>query len=197
MLCKCGCGQDIPENYGSSHRPWKYLHKHRQRIIENQNEKKEIIKCTCGCGQTRPRFNRFGGELKYITGHYWQGKKMPPNSDETKERKRLAKLGIKRPGHSKKMTGEGNSNWRGGISYEPYGKEFTKELKQLILERDNYTCQVCNDKAILPHHINYIKKDNSPQNLISVCRGCNAKANYKRGAWMVYFFLRKWVGQVE
>ena len=30
------------------------------------------------------------------------------------------------------------------------------------------------------HHINYIKKNCHPWNLISLCRGCNTKANYNR-----------------
>ncbi|MBC8274516.1 MAG: hypothetical protein H8E40_06055 [Chloroflexi bacterium] len=196
-LCACGCGQGIPENYGPKDKPLKYLNGHRKKLIRERMEKDEMIECACGCGQLRPRYNRFGGEAKYITGHYWQGKKMPPESEETKERKRQAHLGIERPEHSKLMAGEGNSNWRGGISYEPYGPKFNKKLKKQILKRDNYTCQVCRDKAVLPHHINYNKKDNSPDNLIAVCRSCNAKANFNRGAWMVYFFLFKWVGQAE
>jgi len=196
-LCACGCGQRLPKNYGPKDRPMKYLNGHRKKVIQKQNENNDMISCACGCGQLRPRYNQFGGKPKYITGHYWQGKKMPSESDETRERKRQAHLGIERPEHSKAMTGEGNSNWRGGISFESYGPKFNKKLKLYILKRDNYTCQVCGDKAILPHHINYNKKDNSPENLIAVCRSCNARANYKRGAWMIYFFLRQWVGQAD
>lgn len=196
MLCKCGCGRELPKGYGPAYRPWKYLRGHRRKVVKAQNEKAAMIECACGCGQLRPRFNQFGGECKYITGHYWQGKKKP-ESELAKEHKRLAHLGKKKPEHSEKMRDEGNPNWRGGISYEPYGQEFNKELKRQILKRDNYTCQVCSGVATIPHHINYVKKDNSLQNLMAVCHGCNIRANYSRGAWMVYFFLRKWVGQAE
>lgn len=196
--CKCGCGQIT--NPGN-----KWIHGHNGRgvngykkALERQRRIKsnETIKCACGCGQLRPRYNCLGNELKYITGHYWQGKKKP-ESDLAKEHKRLAQLGRKRPEHSEQMAGKGNPNWRGGISYEPYGQEFNKELKRQILKRDSHACQVCGDPATIPHHINYIKKDNSPTNLIAVCRRCNIRANYNRGAWMVYFFLLLWIGRAR
>ena len=196
-LCACRCGQGIPEDYGPSHRLWTYLRGHWNKVVQNQNENNNMIPCACGCGQMHPKYNQFGGKPKYITGHYWQGKKMPPESNETKERKRQAHLGVAKPKHSKLMAGEGNSNWQGGISYEPYGQEFNSDLKLLILERDNHICQACGNNAILPHHINYNKKDNSLSNLIAVCRSCNGKANFRRGGWMVYFFLIQWIGQAR
>lgn len=197
--CKCGCRRAT--NPGK-----KWIHGHNGRGINGYKtslerrgriKSNETIKCACGCGQLRPRYNCLGNELKYITGHYWQGKKMPPQTELASARRRQAHLGKKRPGHSEQMTGTGNPNWHGGISYEPYGKEFNKELKQQILKRDNYTCQACGGTATIPHHINYVKKDNSLQNLIALCRCCNCKANFNRGTWMVYFFLRKWAGQAE
>lgn len=194
MLCKCGCGRAIPEGYGPPQRPMKFLNGHLKRFLEEHKD--DMIKCACDCGQLRLRYNSLGKELKYITGHYWQGK-AKPESKLAKEHKRQAQLGRKRPEHSERMAGKGNPNWHDGISYEPYGQEFNKQLKLQILERDSYMCQVCSNRATIPHHINYNKKDNSPQNLIAVCRNCNGKANYNRGAWLVYFFLRKWVGQAE
>lgn len=198
QLCLCGC-----EQLTNSGKKWIVGHNGRgvngyKKYLECQRRIKsnEMIKCACGCGQLRPRYNCLGNELKYITGHYWQGKKKP-ESDLAKEHKRQAQLGRKRPEHSGQMTGKGNPNWCSGISYEPYGQEFNKELRKQILERDSYTCQVCSDLATIPHHINYIKKDNSPTNLIAVCRSCNAKANYNRGAWMVYFFLLLWIGRAR
>ena len=35
--------------------------------------------------------------------------------------------------------GNRNGNWRGGISKEPYSFDFTRELKELIRKRNNYT----------------------------------------------------------
>jgi hypothetical protein len=97
-------------------------------------------------------------------------------------------LGTKRPEHSLKMYGSGNPNWQDGISYEPYCEIWKdSEYKYSIRDRDNNECQnpYCNknsDKLCI-HHINYIKKDCHPDNLITLCFSCNAKANFNRDIW--------------
>lgn len=76
-------------------------------------------------------------------------------------------------------------NWKGGISCEPYCQDWTKEYKEYIKQRDAYKClnPYCNSKSpdkLAVHHINYNKKSCGPENLITICRSCNAKANYDR-----------------
>lgn len=99
----------------------------------------------------------------------------------------------------KRITGENNPNWQGGKSFEPYGMEFNNELKDKIRKRDSYRCQECFrhqdelfDKvgrkySLLVHHIDYNKKNNNSNNLISLCRSCHAQTNYKREDWVKYF----------
>jgi len=88
---------------------------------------------------------------------------------------------------------EKHPNWLGGISFEPYGIEFNDELKEKIRERDGHICQMpgCNKRengeAHSVHHINYNKKDNRPENLISLCRSCHQKTNFDRNYWQSYF----------
>lgn len=81
--------------------------------------------------------------------------------------------------------------WRGGISFEPYSTDWTETLRRAIRERDNYICQLCGklqgDHAHDVHHIDYNKKDCDPLNLITLCHGCNAKANSNREFWTNYF----------
>ena len=89
--------------------------------------------------------------------------------------------------------------WLGGKSFEPYGLEFDKELKELIRARNGYRCQECfkheselftktgNPRKLMCHHINYIKTDNRPKNLISLCQKCHLKTNFKRKDWTKYF----------
>jgi hypothetical protein len=78
--------------------------------------------------------------------------------------------------------GSGGSNWRGGKSFETYCEEWKDlEYKNSIKERDGYRClnpycyQI--DNVLSVHHIDYNKKNCRPNNLITVCRSCNSRAN--------------------
>jgi endogenous inhibitor of DNA gyrase (YacG/DUF329 family) len=81
-----------------------------------------------------------------------------------------------------KFTKEKNPNWRGGKSYEPYTPEFDEELKLKVLKRDNFRCQICGvfknksrNNYLQIHHIDGNKKNNSLDNLISLCPRCHGK----------------------
>lgn len=83
------------------------------------------------------------------------------------------------------LKGEGHHSWKGGISFDPYCPIFfDKEYKESIKIRDSYTCQnpYCykNDDMLNIHHIDYNKKNCGPENLITVCRSCNSRANSDR-----------------
>ena len=88
--------------------------------------------------------------------------------------------------------GQCNHNWRGGISYEPYCSVWSdKEYKSDIRERDGNQClnPYCfhSDGVLNIHHIDYNKKNCAPQNLITICRSCNARANFDR-KWHTEFY---------
>lgn len=72
-----------------------------------------------------------------------------------------------------------------------YPIEFNNNLKEQIRKRDNHTCQKCgkeNSKEKLSiHHINYNKKNNNIENLISLCRKCHSITGGKRRLWEFYF----------
>ena len=89
-------------------------------------------------------------------------------------------------------SGEKNSNWKGGISKEPYCFEWTCDLKEYIKYRDNYKCQnpqCCgkNPNNLCVHHIDYNKKNCDLSNLITICRSCNAQANFQRDWWESFY----------
>jgi hypothetical protein len=98
------------------------------------------------------------------------------NQHQEETKKRIRKSWFKK-GHQPLIFGENHHRWKGGISFEPYGKEFNNQLKSQIRERDNHTCQNCNGKSdnekLCIHHIDENKSNNSSDNLISLCRECH------------------------
>ncbi len=104
-------------------------------------------------------------------------------SEETIEKLRLSKRGKNHP------------NWQGGKSFEDYGLEFDGYLKSQIRKRDNYVCQKCltpeNGWKHSVHHIDYDKKNNDPNNLITLCKGCHIRTNYNRVFWKTILELPK------
>ena len=106
-------------------------------------------------------------------GKHW--KRSTPVTKEQREKYALSKLGIKNP------------QWQGGISKEPYNIDWTETLRRAIRERDKYICRVCNSYGKHVHHIDYNKKNCNPDNLITLCNGCNIKANTNREYWTNYF----------
>jgi len=101
----------------------------------------------------------------------------------------------KNPEYRKHMTeiqmGENGSNWKGGISKMPYAFDFNENFKRQIKERDNYTCQnpkcdrTCTKLCV--HHIDYDKQHTHPTNVVTLCIGCNTKANYDRPFWKALY----------
>jgi len=84
--------------------------------------------------------------------------------------------------------------WRGGISFEPYGLEWTDTLKLAVKQRDGFTCRLCGknkDRDNIQcnvHHIDYVKTHNEVSNLITLCRGCHSKTNNgDRNEWTEIF----------
>ncbi len=91
------------------------------------------------------------------------------------------------------MGGEKHYNFKDWKSLEPYGQEFTPELRRRIRQRDNYTCQYCYKtqeqliEELSIHHIDFNKNNNSPFNLISLCRICHGITQKDRGFWIDYY----------
>ncbi len=123
-----------------------------------------------------------------------------PKSEEWKRRVSNTLKGKKRPAFSAEWkqnlsdahkwvaAGSNHSNWQGVISFEPCSSEFHSALKRVIRERDDYVCQLCGKVSSRSvHHIDYDKQNSDPENLITLCVGCNAKVNGGRSFWTGYF----------
>jgi hypothetical protein len=91
-----------------------------------------------------------------------------------------------------KLSGEGNSQWKGGIACEPYCSIWLdKEFKESIKERDNHQCQNPDcwgtGGKLIGHHIDYNKKNCAPSNIITICDSCNGRANFNREYWQDFY----------
>jgi len=107
------------------------------------------------------------------------------NPSKRKEVRKKISESLKIYNSDKNWYGENNYNWKGGISFEPYCINWVKPFKDEIKERDNFECQnpYCesnNPDDLTAHHIDYNKKNCDTNNLITLCRCCNSKANAKR-----------------
>ena len=98
-----------------------------------------------------------------------------------------------------------------GNGHLPYTKEFTPSLKEQIRQRDNFTCQCCGftqeehykkwGKDIEVHHIDHCPYNCDKNNLITLCKECNMKANYNIDYWFAYYTYimenRTWKGGIK
>lgn len=105
-------------------------------------------------------------------------------SESIKKRIRLGMCpNLLQKGH-KLVVGEKHPNWRGGKSFEPYGLDFNKHLKEQIRERDKFICQICgleeNGHRFDVHHIDFNKQNNNLDNLITLCHSCHTRTQYDK-----------------
>ena len=162
-----------------------------ERVLENGKRQK-----SCGCVK-----NELISEARKGIK---QSEEHNQKISETRIKNGLAK-GEKNPFYGKKHTektrqkmiekhidfsGQNNPNWQNGKSFEIYPQEF-KQIRKFILDRDNHTCQNPNCKHISErldiHHIDYDKKNNSLENLITLCINCHMKTNYNREYWTEFY----------
>lgn len=135
-------------------------------------------------------------------------------SEETKEKLRLANLNKKasektkakmsktRKGRrimtdehykmlSKKFSGPGGSNWRGGSSYQGYCPKFNRVLKEQIRDEFGRACFTCdkteekNGHKLSVHHCDYNKGQGCGKrwSLLPLCRRCHNKSSMNRHYW--------------
>jgi len=105
-------------------------------------------------------------------------------------------FGKKFPNNSKRMKNN-KLGYIHGRGYYPYTKEFTSKLKEEIRNRDNHQCQNCGmteeehiivyGRVIEIHHKDYNRKNCNENNLITLCKQCNMRANFNRSHWENFY----------
>lgn len=84
-----------------------------------------------------------------------------------------------------------------GNGYNKYPKEFKESLKEKIRTRDNYVCQNCGMTSeehiiiygteIEVHHIDHHRENCSKENLITLCKQDNLRANKNIQYWVDFY----------
>ena len=160
-------------------------------IAKNQiAKKKKISKSLLGNVNAKGKKWKTTENHKGNLGRHW---KMSKETKDNLIKKLTGRILTKehRLNLSKSHMGELSSCWLGGISFEPYGLEFNKQLKEKVRERDNHLCMECGERQnsykFPIHHIDYNKRNNEMSNLVTLCRSCHGQTNYERNDWTDYF----------
>ena len=98
---------------------------------------------------------------------------------------------------------ENSTNWKGGISFEPYCEKFTRKLKEEIRKKHNNKCYICTkedkQRKLSIHHCDYNKSQGCKGlkwSLLPLCIKCHAKTNTNRWYW--FALLRDyWIYETE
>jgi phage pi2 protein 07 len=129
------------------------------------------------------------------------GKKRFIDNPELRERIRISKTGLPNP-HKGEPWSLARREAQEFVKHKINKKQIKKgnliyvsnwhELRKEIYTRDNWTCRECGKKChngvvIQCHHIDYDTSNNNFENLVTLCKGCHLKTNYKREDWIKYF----------
>lgn len=216
-LCACGCGGqiEIKKRHKYDGIP-QYIHNHHMIGKKRGKQSKEHLFKLSQSRKGRKAWNKGipqTQEAKNKNSESHKGKKLTEEhkqkisqSNKGKKRDEQFRQKISKLHKGKKIStiqkdklkeshiwqvGEFAPNWQGGKSFEIYPQEF-KKVKQSILERDFYICKDPNCEHLSErldiHHIDYDKKNNSPENLITLCRKCHMKTNGKKRIYYTEFY---------
>ena len=88
-------------------------------------------------------------------------------------------------GYGDYIRGDKAPNWQGGktpITRSRTNRPTWRRLAKSIIERDNNECQICGEVENLSVHHKIpweVSQDDSPENLVTVCRSCHSKLEWR------------------
>lgn len=169
----------------------------KKRSPHSEEAKKKISISLRGRKQSPELIEKRASKLR--------GRKRPAFSDEWKMKISLSRRGkpswkkgivgvFHHSDETKKKIGDAERgpkhyHWLGGISKDEYGEEFNRELRLKIMQRDSLRCFVCGEKyrRLAIHHIDFNKKNNGEDNLVTLCCHCHGRTQVDRDAWTAFF----------
>jgi hypothetical protein len=130
------------------------------------------------------------------------GRKLPPFTDEHRQKISKARIGMVKSEETRRKlseaaklnTGPLSSNWRGGVTFAPYCQKFNKEFKERVRAFFGHQCIECGTpQGSIPlaiHHVNFNKQtccDGSIPLFVPLCFSCHGKTHYNREYWEQHF----------
>jgi hypothetical protein len=149
-------------------------------MVRSDETRKRISDAKKGYVYSDERNRRVSAALK--------GRKL---SDE----QRMKRMG-RRPSDEtrRKLSGENNHCWKGGISFEPYCPKFNDAFRERVREFFGRRCVECgtpeNGRKLAVHHVNFNKMtccDGTKPLFVSLCASCHSKTNFDREYWEEHF----------
>ena len=148
----------------------------------------EMIKCACGCGELRPKFDKCGRERRYIGHHDKRGDNSPSKRPEVREKlssilkmkyasgERIVSEETRRKMRENDKRGDKHWNWKGGRIIDRAGYILIKSGGHPRRTKGDYVGEhiLVMEKQLgrfiergeVVHHINEIKCDNRIENLM-------------------------------
>ncbi len=183
-----GLKGSIPWNKGKKNIYSKDTKERISKTLKDKYNSKEIIHPLLGKKHTKKTKDKISKTKKT------QFKENPEMAKRLSNAHKGKKLSIEtRKKISENNKGRKHWNWLGGISFEPYDENWTKEFRRLIRKRDNQICMLCGihreklKRALHVHHIDYNKKSSIEENCISLCQSCHMKTSFNREIWIKLF----------
>lgn len=151
---------------------------------------KSLANCLCGCGSVVKSHR-----AKYLFGHspqpkvrrglFQKGHKQMFFKHSESTKRKMSKI---QSGHAPSIKGDAHWNWKGGITEKDKAERsrFHKYFRLKIMQRDNFTCQIC-DAYGIELQVDHIKKwSDYPElrfdisNCRTVCTPCHYYITFKK-----------------
>lgn len=201
-LCGCGCGTELADptrTWAPGHASKMMSDEHRQHLTEARNARdiSDEQKVNMSEGQRQSylddptRVARMSESISEAITAKWQDPEYIDHqlaSWDNEERREAL---------SDRQSGELHWNWKGGLRPSRECGLGWIAQKELVLARDNHTCQGCGSTdALQVHHIDNDMLNGDERDLITTCHTCNMRAERKDEKEFWFNFYTKKIEEI-